>query len=170
MFKDHFGCVLTTVLSIVMGFIMAIAVVIVDSLEFNFSVVFKIMAMITFVVLVTSIFVPYVKWGNKSAELIGLKPGSIGYKLAAGIIPSLILNTANTLIVSGANIFFNEVIPAEAQFSAWVHGIRKDWLICFIVSYFAAFVAEAVGKWAAKRSVPQNSGRDAVREMESLAV
>jgi hypothetical protein len=33
MFKDHFGCVLTTVLSIVMGFIMAIAVVIVDSLE-----------------------------------------------------------------------------------------------------------------------------------------
>jgi hypothetical protein len=83
----HFGCVLTTVLSIVMGFIMAIAVVIVDSLEFNFSIVFKITAMITFVVLVTSIFVPYVKWGNKSAELIGLKPNTDIVEELRGLAP-----------------------------------------------------------------------------------
>lgn len=151
MFKDHYGETLLVVLSIVMGFIMAVAILFVDHLAFNFSNLFKNWSMITMVVLLASIFLPYKKWSAGFTRLFGLRVGSLGWKLVDGIVPSLILNTLNTVIVSAANILYNETIPAAEQVSVWTAGILHDWPITFVVSYFAAFIAEWCGKLVADK-------------------
>lgn len=151
MFKSHFGETVTVVLSLVMGFIMSVAAIIIDGLALNFSNVFKIWAMITLVILMVSILIPYKSWSGKITGMICKDEGSIVYKLIDNILPSLILNTCNTVIVSAANIFYNEAIPAEIQMAEWTQGIVHDWPITFVISYLAAFVAEAAGIWVAKK-------------------
>jgi membrane protease YdiL (CAAX protease family) len=146
MLKDHHTETTVLVLALVMGLLMAVAVMLLDGVPFNISNVFKIWAMITLVILLASIFIPYKSWSAKFCETIGLKQGSLGWKLADGIIPSLILNTCNTLIVSGANVFYNEAIPTSEQLSHWMQGCIRDWPITFGISYFVAFLAEACGK------------------------
>lgn len=151
MFKDHFGQILLTVLSIVMGLIMAVAVIIIDHLTFNFSTLFSNWSMITMVVLLASIFLPYKAWSKRFCDLFSMREGSLACKLVDGIVPSLVLNTLNTVIVSAANILYNESIPASTQISVWLTGIAHDWPITFVVSYFAAFIAEYCGKAVARR-------------------
>lgn len=151
MFKSHYGETLLVVLSIVMGFLMAVAVIFVDHLAFNFSNLFKIWAMITLVFLLVSIFLPYKAWSAKFCGLLGLKEGTLAWKLADGIVPSLVLNTFNTVIVAAANILYNEVIPASEQVHLWVSGMLHDWPITFVLSYFAAFIAEYCGKLVADK-------------------
>lgn len=151
MFKSHFGETVTVVLAIVMGFIMSLASIVVEHLDFNFSNVFKIWSMITMIILLVSVLIPYNEWSNKLMVLFRLKKGSISYKLANNILPSLILNTCNTLIVSAANIFYNESIPAEIQMEKWIQGVLHNWPVMFVISYFAAFAAVAAGKWTAQK-------------------
>jgi len=151
MFKSHLGETVTVVLAVVIGFIMSLAVIIVDHVAFNFSSVFKIWAIITLVVLLASMVIPYKDWSEKFTNSFPMKKNSILYKLVDNIIPSLILNTCNTVIVSAANIFYNEAIPAELQMGEWMQGILHDWPIMFVVSYLAAFAAEAAGKWVANK-------------------
>ncbi|HCT89895.1 MAG TPA: hypothetical protein DF613_00705 [Lachnospiraceae bacterium] len=151
MFKTHFGETLTVVLAIVMGIIMSLASIIVEHLDFNFSNVFKIWSMITMVILLVSIAIPYSEWSEKLMALFHLRKGSISYTLADNILPSLILNTCNTAIVSAANIFYNEAIPAEIQMEKWTQGFVHQWPVMFVISYFAAFAAVAAGKRVARR-------------------
>lgn len=151
MFKSYFGETVTVVLAIVMGIIMALASIAVEHLDFNFSNLFKIWSMITMVILLVSVFIPYNEWSEKLMTLFHLKKESISYTLADNILPSLILNTCNTMIVSAANIFYNEAIPAEIQMEKWIEGILHNWPIMFVISYFAAFAAVAAGKWAAQK-------------------
>lgn len=152
MFKSYFGETVTVVLAILMGLIMAFAAVIVDHLAVNFPNVFKIWAMITLVILLASILIPYKEWSARLTGAVVHNRESILYKIVDNILPSLILNTCNTVIVSGANILYNEAIPAEAQMGVWMEGIIRDWPIMFAVSYFSAFLAEAAGVWVAKHN------------------
>lgn len=152
MFKNHFGETVIIVLAIVMGLIMSVTSAVVNHLALNFSNVFKLWAMITLVILLASILIPYKEWSAKITGVIIDNKKSFLYKLADNILPSLILNTCNTVIVSGANILYNEAIPADVQLEKWIEGIIHDWPIMFIVSYLAAFIAEAVGIWVAKRN------------------
>lgn len=151
MFKSYFGETVTVVLAIVMGFLMSLVVIVVDHLALNFSNVFKIWAMVTLVILLVSMVIPYKEWSGKFTKIFHLREGSISYKLVDNILPSLILNTCNTMIVSAANIFYNEAIPTEIQMEKWTQGIFHDWPITFAVSYLVAFVAEAAGKWVANK-------------------
>lgn len=151
MFKSHFGETVTIVLAIVMGGIMALASVIVEHLDFNFSNIFKIWSMITMVILLVSIIFPYKEWSERFTALFGAKEGSIVYKLIDNVLPSLILNTCNTVIVTAANILYNEAIPTELQTGKWIEGVLHNWPIMFVISYFAAFAAVAAGKWTAQR-------------------
>lgn len=151
MFKSHYGETVIVVLAIVIGFLMSLASMVVDHLAFNYSNVFKIWSMITLVVLIVSIFVPYKAWSTRFTSLFPVEQGSIGYKLIDNILPSLILNTCNTLAVSAANILYNESIPAELQMAEWGQSILHDWPIMFVVSYIGAFIAEAVGVRVASR-------------------
>ena len=153
MFKEHFSETVTVVLAIVMGFMMSVACIIVDHLPFHFSNVFSIWSMITMVILLVSITVPYKAWSARVTGLFPVSKGSLPYKLIDNILPSLILNTCNTVIVSAANIFYNPLIPAELQMTDWLQGIARDWPIMFIVSYFCAFVAETLGVWVAKKNI-----------------
>lgn len=151
MFKSHLGETVTVVLAIVMGGVMALASIIVEHLDFNFSNVFKIWSMITMVILLASIIFPYQEWSERFTLLFDVEKGSIAYKLIDNVLPSLILNTCNTVIVSAANIFYNEAIPAEIQAEKWIEGVLHNWPVMFVISYFAAFAAVAMGKWAARR-------------------
>ena len=62
MFKNYFGETVIVVLAILMGFIMSLASVVVNHQAINFSNVFKIWAMITLVILLASILIPYKEW------------------------------------------------------------------------------------------------------------
>lgn len=151
MFKSHIEETITVVLAIVMGIIMALASIVTENLEFNFSNIFKMWSMITMVILLASIIIPYKKWSEKFTALFRIDHESIIYKMLDNILPSLILNTCSTLVVSAANIFYNEAIPAERQMEKWIQGILHNWPIMFVISYFAAFLAIAAGKRAAKK-------------------
>ncbi len=107
--------------------------------------------MITLVILLVSIFIPYKKWGEKSAAGLRLKEGTLAFKLASAIIPTLILNSFITVIVSAANILYNEAIPQIMQSTVLLEGILHDWPIMLVISYFAAFLSEAAGKSVAGR-------------------
>ena len=151
MFKSHYGETVTVVLALVMGFIMSLAVIAVDHLPLHFGNVFSIWAMITLVILLVSILIPYKDWSGRLTKKVCGDEGSVAYKLIDNILPSLILNTFNTVIVSAANVLFNEAIPVELRMGEWTQGILHDWLITFVISYVAAFIAEAAGKWVADR-------------------
>jgi len=153
MFKNHYGETVTVVLAVVMGFIMAFAVIVTDQLKMNFSNVFQIWSMVTLVILLVSIVVPYKEWSARFTALFHLLEGSIAYRMVDNILPSLILNTFNTVIVSAASVFFNEAVPVSMQVEVWLHGIIHDWPITFVISYLAAFVAEAIGKRVADATI-----------------
>lgn len=152
MFKNHFGETVIVILAILMGLIMSVASVMINHQAFNYPNVFKIWAMITLVILLVSILIPYKEWSEKLTGLVVHNKESILYKLVVNVLPSLILNTCNTVLVSGANILYNEAIPAEEQLGKWMEGILHDWPVMFVVSYFAAFIAEAAGVWIAKQN------------------
>lgn len=143
--KSHFGTIITTVLSLFMGLVMAISVAIVDHLGLTWTVIFKLWAEIFFIIFVVSLFIPYNSWGDWFANLFGLKSGSLAFNLVQGIIPSAILNTFNTFICSGQSIFYNPQIPQAARMQTWLHGCFHDWLTFFIISYLASFVAVWLG-------------------------
>ena len=145
------------VLAIAMGLMMSLACIAVDHLPFHFSNVFSIWSMITMVILLVSIVIPYKNWSARFAGLFPVSKGSLPYKLIDNILPSLILNTCNTVIVSAANIFYNPVIPMELQMTEWLHGIIRDWPIMFVVSYFCAFLAETLGVWVAEQHIDQDN-------------
>lgn len=109
--------------------------------------------MVSLVILLVSAVIPYKEWSARFSALYHLQEGSIAYRLVVNILPSVILNTFNTVIVSAASVFFNEAIPASEQVGVWLHGIISDWPITFVVSYFAAFAAEAIGKRVAEAAV-----------------
>lgn len=152
MFRSHFGETVIVVLAVIMGFIMSLASAVINQHGFNFSNIFKIWSMITTVILLVSMFIPYKDWSGKFTALFHLNETGIAYKLVENILPTFILNTCNTVIVSAANIFYNEAIPANLWVKEWIDGSLHDWPIMFVISYFAAFVAEAAGKWVANKN------------------
>lgn len=149
-FKNHFGMIVTIVVAIVMGLCMSIAVAVVDGIDINYSVIFRTWSMVTNTVLLVSLLIPYTAWSREITDTMHLKEGTLAQKLVSGILPSIILNTFNTGLVSAASIFFNETIPAELQMNMWIHGFLHDWPIMFLVSYVVSFFAEYVGVSIAK--------------------
>lgn len=120
MFKDHYSETVVVVLAIVMGIIMAIAAIIIDGSDFNFGNIFKIWAMVTLVILLVSIFVPYKAWSEALLRKLRITENSFWYKVLDGIIPTLVLNTVITVFVSAANILFNESIPEDIRTMHWI--------------------------------------------------
>lgn len=104
-YKSHFGTILTTVLSLFMGLVMAIFIIFLNHLPFTWVNFFELTAEINLIVFVASLFIPYNAWGTSFAGLFHLKEGTVAYSLVEGIIPSVVLNTLNTFICTGASIF-----------------------------------------------------------------
>lgn len=123
----------------------------------NWVNLFELTAEINLIVFVCSLFIPYNKWGDWFAGLFHLKEGTISFKLVQGIIPSVVLNTFNTFICTGASIFFNESIPQAARMSAYLQGCAEAWLPCFIVSYIASFAGVWLGQNVANKYVPTHA-------------
>lgn len=81
MFKNHFGETVTVVLAIVMGFVMAFAVIVIDHLNLNFSNVFQAWSMVTLVILLVSAVIPYKEWSARFTALFHLPEGCIAYHI-----------------------------------------------------------------------------------------
>ena len=109
--------------------------------------------MIALSIILVSLFVPYKAWGERLAKLCGCREGTAPFKLISGIVPSLVLNTFITVLVSAANILYNPAIPAEHQMGEWISGMIHDWPITLVISYLASFVAEFAGMKVAERCV-----------------
>lgn len=150
-YKSHFGTILTTVLSMFMGVVMACFIIFLNHLPFNWVNLFELTAEISLIVFVFSLFIPYNAWGDWFAGLFHLKEGSLAFKLVQGIIPSVVLNSSNTFICTAASIFYNEAIPKAARMSAYLDGCKKAWLPCFVVSYIASFAAVWLGSKVAEK-------------------
>lgn len=157
MLKSHFAMIVTVILSLVMGILMGIAVILIDHLPFNFMNLYKIWAMTVLDVLVVSLIIPYKKWSASLTHRLGLKEGTLPCILVSGIIPSLIFNTVNTLLISGAFIFHSAEIPAEAQKQVWLAGALHDWPIMLVISFFAALISEKIGVTVAERIIHQKN-------------
>lgn len=151
--KNHFGAIVTVILSIIMGAAMSLAAVVWDHMAFNFSNVYKVWSMITLTVLMASLVFPYKMWGDRFGRLLSLKEGTVIYKAVTALVPTLILNTCNTLLVVGANVFYNPEIPSELQRHAYAAGVLHDWPFMLVVSYFISFLAEAAGTAYAKKII-----------------
>lgn len=152
-FKSHFGTVLTSVLSIFMGLVMALCVIFLNHLPLTWVTIFELWAEIFWIVFIVSMFVPYNKWGDKFASLFHLKEGTVAFALVQGIIPSVVLNSFNTFICTATSIFYNPEIPQAARMNAYIHGSLTAWIPCFIVSYVASYVAVWLGKTVAQKFV-----------------
>lgn len=150
-YKSHFGTILTTVLSMFMGVVMACFIIFLNHLPFNWVNLFELTAEISLIVFVFSLFIPYNAWGDWFAGLFHLKEGSLAFKLVQGIIPSVVLNSANTFICTAASVFYNEAIPKAARMSAYLDGCKKAWFPCFVVSYIASFAAVWLGSKVAEK-------------------
>lgn len=151
--KDHFGAIVTNVVALIMGLFMALTAIFLDHLALNWVNLFKIWATIVLVIILVSWLVPYVKWGNALAGLFGLKSNGLGFSLISGLVPALLFNTICSLLVSATNIFYNPVIPQAVRMSIWINGFLRDFLPMLVVSYFAAFIAQAIGVRLAKKFV-----------------
>lgn len=151
--RNHRGTVIILIIALVLGLIMTFAALIVDKLAFNYSNIFKIWAMIALSIILVSLFVPYKAWGERLAKLCGCREGTAPFKLISGIVPSLVLNTFITVLVSAANILYNPAIPAEHQMGEWISGMLHDWPITLVISYLASFIAEFAGVKVAERCV-----------------
>ncbi|EOD03176.1 hypothetical protein IV58_GL000096 [Lactobacillus delbrueckii subsp. jakobsenii ZN7a-9 = DSM 26046] len=97
-YKSHFGTILTSVLSMFMGLVMAIFIIFLSHLPFNWVNLFELTAEINLIVFFFSLFIPYNAWGDWFAGLFNLQEGTVAFKLVQGIIPSAVLNTLNTFI------------------------------------------------------------------------
>lgn len=169
-YKSHFGTILTTVLSLVMGFIMAVFICILNHLPMHWVNLFQLTAEINLIVFVCSLFIPYNAWGDWFAGLFHLKKGSVPFKLVQGIIPSVVLNTFSTFICTGASIFFNPSIPQAARMSAYIHGSLVAWIPCFIVSYIASFLAVWLGSKVATKYTSGNGGTKATGAAKAASI
>ena len=159
MFKNQFFETVIIVLAICMGLFMSLFSILVEGKPFNYSTVFTSWSMITMVILLASIFIPYKAWSAKVVGLFPVKEGSLPYKFLDNIIPSAVLNTCVTICVSAANILYNVDIPAAEQMGRWGHAIVHDWPLMFVVSYFFAFLAEYIGVKVAKHYAPMRKVR-----------
>lgn len=63
-YKSHFGTILTSVLSMFMGLVMAIFIIFLNHLPFNWVNLFELTAEINLIVFFFSLFIPYNAWGD----------------------------------------------------------------------------------------------------------
>ncbi len=132
---------------------MAIFIIILNKLQFNWVNLFELTAEVNLIVFIVSMFVPYNAWGNWFAGLFHFRKGTIAFKLVQGIIPSIFLNSFNTFICTGTSIFYNAEISKSVRMSVYISSCEKAWIPCFIVSYIASFAAVWLGSRVAKRYV-----------------
>ena len=154
MLKSHFGMIVTLILALGMGIIMGLAAMIVDHLPMNVWVFYQNWGVIALNVIVISLFVPYKAWSARLTGKLGLQEGTAACTLVSNIIPSLIFNTVNTLLVPAAGIFTSEAIPAGQKAAVWASGAVRDWPIMFVISFLAALVCEQTGVRIAKKNDP----------------
>ncbi|MBQ8094762.1 MAG: DUF2798 domain-containing protein [Clostridia bacterium] len=159
----RFGRIITVIMAAIMGVIMAVAAIFVNHLPFAPGVLLKNIVISFLVALVIGLIVPHKQLGDRLAAKCGLKPESLGFKLVSNLVPSLIINTANTCIISGVNILPNPGIPQQLRMGIWGSSILGGWPIMFVVSYIASYFAQIIAVKCAMKICPPPKGGPAGR-------
>ena len=152
-YQNHFGMIVSSVIALLMGIFMAVAIMIIQHTPFTWINIFETWGIIFLMITLILMIVPVNLLGDKFAKKIGLKARTLSFALVSNIIPSLIFNTIMSLVMPATGIFYNEAIPAEARVGAWMDAFVSGWLPTFVISYFCALVAAKIGELAACKTI-----------------
>lgn len=156
--EKRFGRTVTLIMSLIMGIIMAFAAIVVNKLPFSLPVLFRSILCSFLVALVLGLLIPLKPLGDKLASAFSLRERTLPFELVSNLVPSLVINTFNTVIMSGINILPNASIPEPARVQVWIGAILSSMGIMFIVSYIASFIAQKFAVRAAMQICPPPAG------------
>lgn len=152
-FKNHFGMVVSTVMVAVLSVCMASIAMPIFGIPVTPVSWYQNVSVSFMTLFVASVILPVKIWGDQMATAMKLERKTFAFGVAANIIPSLIFNTIATIVLPAVNIFYNEYIPAEAQFGIWLDAVFSGWPIMFVISFVLAFVGESIALKVAFKSV-----------------
>ena len=152
-FKNHFGMVVSTIMVAVLSLCMASIAMPVFGITVTPVSWYQNVSVSFMTLFIASVILPVKIWGDKMASAMKLKRKTFAFGIVANIIPSLIFNTIATIVLPAVNIFYNEHIPAEAQFGIWFNAVISGWPIMFGISFVLAIIGETIALKVAFKSV-----------------
>jgi len=158
----QFGRVVTVIMALIMGVVMAIAAIVVNRQPFSPPLLIRNILCSSLIALVLGLLIPLKPLGDRLASAFSLRERTLPFELVSNLVPSLVINTFNTVIISGINILPNANIPEPARMNVWISAIFSSIGIMFVVSYIASFIAQKFAVKAAMRICPP-SGPNGLR-------
>ena len=162
-FRNQFGMIVSIIIALILSLCMASVAtcraataanpVTVEWIIRNWGTAFL-------VIMLTSILLPSKMWGDKLAEKLGLKQGTLPFGLVSNLVPTFFYNTFATLVMVGVNVGFGGMdVVADgvvvAHVGYWA-SVWADYLLMFVISYVLSLVAERLGMLVAvKATIPQ---------------
>lgn len=152
-FKNHFGMVVSTVMVAVLSVCMASIAMPLFGIPVTPVSWYQNVSVSFLTMFITSVLLPVKIWGDKMAISFKLERKTFAFGIVANIIPSLVFNTIATMVLPAVNIFYNEHIPAEAQFGIWMDAVIGGWPLMFVISFVLAMIGETIALKVAFKSV-----------------
>lgn len=153
-FKNHFGMVISTVIALFLSLFMAISVYPLNHMAFDICSLIKGWGTSFLVIMLTTMLLPLKMWGDMLAGKIGLKEGTLPFGLFSNLVPTFFYNLFATAIATAVNVFYNPMIPAEAQMGAFTGTVLYDLPITFVIAYVLSLILERIAFKVAVNSVP----------------
>jgi hypothetical protein len=144
-FINHFSMIVSLVIALILSLCMATTAIFYDHLVFSPELLIRNWGTAFLTIMLVSIIMPVIGWGDQLAGLFGLKPRTPLFGLVSNLVPTFFYNTAATLVLVGVNVTFT----APFYWAAVAH----DWPVMYVVSYFLSLGAVALGINLAKNSV-----------------
>lgn len=143
LFKDHMGCIVTSIVMLVLGLSMAIVGNIASGQPMTFTGIITTWGCAFTINYLAALLFPVDLWGAKLCAKLGLKPGSLGFGLICTLVSTFVFVTVVSL-----GMVFIQVGPGPMYWKAWsslypiLFGV--GFVIAFIVSQFAMKAAAAI--------------------------
>jgi hypothetical protein len=144
-FKNHFGMIVSLIIALVLSISMSTTAIFYDHLTFSIELLVRNWGSAFLTIMIVSIIIPVVVWGDRLAAGAGLKPRTLPFGLLSNLVPTFFYNTAATLVLVGVNVGFRAPFYWKA--------VAHDYLVMFAVSYFLSLIAEGLAVKVALRSV-----------------
>ncbi len=151
-FKSREGMTISIIDALFLGVCMTTTVTVMGEMSRTFLDFISSWGTSFWLTLGITILLPIPMWGKRTASALKLKTDGPAYWLVENIVPTLIYNTENTLIMSAIHIFGNSAIPQAERLGIWASSLPHDWPICFVVAYAAAVVGGLIGKAVARKT------------------
>ena len=152
-YRKHKDVIVSNFLALLMGLFMGVSILIIEHTPITWVSLFTIWAKITLVVMVVLMFLPVGEWGERFAEKLGCRPGTIVFKLVENLVPTFIINTVLAAVIPATGIFYNDAIPQAERMSTWFSTFIGGWALTFVISFFFGLLAAKIGKIVSARTI-----------------